>query len=154
MEWLENLSLIHIYKKETKQKKYPIYVEKAFKLKIDSLKLKISGRYDAVYKDENKIEIRDFKTGIISDMSKAEKKLKESLQMKIYALAWTNNDTTPVDSVSLYFVENDILAKSSNIDNNKTLEILKTVSSGIRNRQFGDIGQSRLNFNNLIWINN
>lgn len=142
--------LTDLYNKETKQKKYPIYVEKAFKLTIDSLKLKISGRYDAVYNDDNKIEIRDFKTGIVSDMSKAEKKLKDSLQMKIYALAWTNNESLPVDSVSLYFVENDILAKSSNIDNNKTLAILETVSKGIRNRNFGDVGQSRLNFENLL----
>jgi DNA helicase-2/ATP-dependent DNA helicase PcrA len=142
--------LTGLYKKETKQKSYPIYVEKAFMLTVDSLKLKISGRYDAVYSNNNKIEIRDFKTGNVSDMLNAEKRLKESLQMKIYALAWTSNDTVPVDSVSLYFVENDILARSSNINNDKTLEILKTVSSGIRNRQFGDIGQSRLNFENLI----
>lgn len=142
--------LSRLYKKETRLKRYPAYVEKPFKLTIDSLKLKISGRYDAVYNDDSKIEIRDFKTGDVSDVLKAEKKLKDSLQMKIYALAWTNSESLPVDSVSLYFVENDILARSSKIDNNNTIEILKVVSNGIRNRQFGDIGQSRLNFENLI----
>ena len=70
--------------------------------------------------------------------------------MKIYALAWERMHASPVDSVSLYFVEHDILAKSNKIDNEKTIELLSKVCDGIRNRRFKDTGGSRLNFEKLI----
>lgn len=139
-----------LYSREIKQDRFPTYVEKPFRLTLDSLKLRISGRYDAVYDDNSKIEIRDFKTGDVSDMKKAEKRLKDSLQMKIYALSWEMNESNPVNSVSLYFVENNILAKSSKINNDKTIKSLELISNNIRKRKFEDIGQSRMNFEALI----
>lgn len=136
--------------RELRLKRFPSFVEKPFTLRLEDLKLKISGRYDAVYIDNSRVEIRDFKTGNVADMPKAEKKLRESLQMKIYALAWTTNETIPLDSVSLYFVENDILAKTSKIYNEKTMQSLRLISDNIRNRNFEDVGQSRLNFEALL----
>ena len=139
-----------IYSTDKKSKRYPVFVEKPFKLKLDDLKLVISGRYDAIYNDDSKIEIRDFKTGDVSDQVKADKRLKESLQMKIYALAWTMNESLPLESLSLYFVETDITANSSKINNEKTISTLQTISDNIRARRFEDKGQSRLNFGVLM----
>ena len=136
--------------REEKTKDSPTYIEKDFQLKIDSLKLKITGRYDAVYDRTGLIEVRDFKTGQVDSQKTAEKRLKDSIQMKIYALAWERMHASPVDSVSLYFVEHDILAKSNKIDNEKTIELLSKVCDGIRNRRFKDTGGSRLNFEKLI----
>ncbi|HMS92084.1 MAG TPA: UvrD-helicase domain-containing protein [Candidatus Saccharibacteria bacterium] len=139
-----------LYKREIIVKRFPEYVEKPFRLTIDSMKIKISGRYDAIYNDNSKIEIRDFKTGSVTEVASANKRLRDSLQMKIYALSWTINETLPLDSISLYFVESDILAKTSKIDNDKTIEILKLIATNIRKRKFDDVGQSRLNFEALI----
>ncbi len=128
----------------------PQYIEKEFQLKIDQLKLKINGRYDAVFDRAGKIEVRDFKTGSVDTLKNAEKKLKESVQMKIYAFAWEKTHQSPVDSTSLYFVEHDILATSQVIDHEKTLALLGKVVSGIKNNQFSEVGGSRLRFDKML----
>lgn len=138
------------YSREESNNDIPQYIEKEFQLKLDQLKLKINGRYDAVYDRDGKVEVRDFKTGSVDTMKNAEKKLKESVQMKIYALAWEKTHQMAVDSTSLYFVEHDILATSQTIDHEKTMVLLDRVVTGIKNNQFSEIGGSRLRFDKML----
>ena len=138
------------YDREQQKDDVPQHIEKEFHLKIDQLKLKISGRYDAVFDRNGKIEVRDFKTGAVDTEKVAQKKLKDSIQMKIYAMAWEKTHQSPVDSMSLYFVEHDILARTQEINHDKTLELLEKVTSGIRRGEFLETGGSRVKFENLV----
>ena len=138
------------YDREQQKDDVPEHIEKEFHLKIDQLKLKISGRYDAVFDRNGKIEVRDFKTGAVDTEKVAQKKLKDSIQMKIYAMAWEKTHQSPVDSMSLYFVEHDILARTQEINHDKTLELLEKVTSGIRRGEFLDAGGSRVKFEKLV----
>ena len=138
------------YDREQQKDDVPEHIEKEFHLKIDQLKLKISGRYDAVFDRNGKIEVRDFKTGAVDTEKVAQKKLKDSIQMKIYAMAWEKTHQSPVDSMSLYFVEHDILARTQEINHDKTLELLEKVTSGIRRGEFLETGGSRVKFENLV----
>lgn len=138
------------YDREQNKDDIPEHIEKEFQLKIDQLKIKITGRYDAVFDRKGKIEVRDFKTGAVDTQKVAEKKLKDSIQMRIYAMAWEKTHQSPVDSMSLYFVEHDILARTHDIDHDKTLELLEKVASGIRRGEFLDAGGSRVKFEKLV----
>lgn len=138
------------HQREEKKKDFPIEVEKAFHLMLPELKLRISGRYDAVFARGEGVEIRDFKTGEVDTEKKAADRLKKSIQLQIYALAWERHTKTPVKDVSLHFIEHDILAKTSDIDHAKTLDSLAQVVMGLGERAFSDSGQSQLNFERLI----
>lgn len=142
--------LARFFKKEQGLKDIPKQVEKPFTLRLESLKLNLSGRYDAVYDRGGKIEIRDFKTGEVGSLANAQKKLKDSLQMQIYALAWEKQHQSPVNSVSLYFVEQDILADTNKIDNHKTYDTLSKLVAGIRDHKFSEKGSSRIKFEGLL----
>lgn len=128
----------------------PNYIEKPFTLRQDALKLTITGRYDAVFEREGQIEVRDFKTSDVSSQKSADTKLRDSVQMGIYALAWEQTHSQPVESISLYFIENDILAQSTKINNAKTLALLAQVSEGIRNKRFDEKGSSQIEFEKLL----
>jgi len=138
------------YTREQQKNDVPEHIEKEFQLKIDQHKIKITGRYDAVFDRKGKIEVRDFKTGAVDTMKAAQIKLNDSIQMKIYAMAWEKTHQSPVDSMSLYFVEHDILASSKVIDHSKTHKLLEKVCQGIRNGDFLDAGGSRVKFEKLV----
>lgn len=137
----------HFYERE-KQSELPQSVELPFSLIIPELRVRISGRYDAVFahkvagtKDTG-IEIRDFKTSQVKDQAAAERKLKDSIQLAIYALAWERTTQTPVSSVSLDFVEAGLIVSTTKIDHAKTLEKIKKVAEGIAKRDFKGGAQS------------
>lgn len=142
--------LRNFFTREQKSDDIPKWVERPFILSIDQLKLKISGRYDAVYERNNAIEIRDYKTSDISEEKKAQQRLKDSVQMKIYALAWSQNQPEPLKNISLYFVEHDLLVSSQNFDHEKTLLLLKKAVDGISNLEFHDTGLSQLRFEKVL----
>jgi hypothetical protein len=52
--------------------------------------------------------------------------------------------------MSLYFVEHDILARTQEINHDKTLELLEKVTIGIRRGEFLETGGSRVKFENLV----
>ncbi len=117
----------------------PAMVEQPFSLLIPELKVRISGRYDAVFrhgKGGEEVEIRDFKTSQVKDQAGAERRLKDNIQLAIYALAWERTTNTPVTSVSLDFVESGIIATKTKIDHAKTLDDIKKVAEGIARRDF------------------
>jgi len=144
--------LRHFYTREQKQERYPIHLEEPFLLSLPDLKMRLSGRYDAVYDDnsEKGVEIRDFKTGNVDTEAKARKRLRDSIQLGIYAYAWDKSHDKAVQKTSLWFVEHDIVVVNDKIDNERTLEILRDVNTKIRERKFDDPGQSRLNFETFL----
>ena len=129
---------------------FPIEIELPFVINIEEIKLRISGRYDVIYKAHDGVEIRDFKTSEVDTEKKANQKLKENIQLDIYAYGWDMSHDTKVAVKSLVFVEHDLVATSDKIDHQATLATLKKVAEGIRSRKFAQNGTSRLNFNQIL----
>ena len=110
----------------------------------------IRGRYDAVFDRDGKIEIQDFKTGDIDTEQAAQKRLKDSVQMGIYALAWEKITGKKPAEVSLNFLERQLVARQEPVDSAKILQQLEKVRVGILASEFSQPGQSRIKFERLM----
>lgn len=81
-------SLRTIYDRFTREP-LPVEVEQSFGVIVPDLPLKIVGRLDAVYRLDNGVEIRDFKTSSsVTTPEKAKSRAISSQQLTLYALAW------------------------------------------------------------------
>lgn len=138
------------FKREEKKRDFPKLVEHEFSFDLPDMKLRISGRYDAVYDRQQKIEIRDFKTSDVATQKEADRRLKENIQMAVYALAWEKTSKQAVSAISLDFIEHTILASTTKIDHSKILADIVRVVSGIKNKDFRSSGRSRINFDRLL----
>lgn len=163
-------ALKEFFEKEEKLNQLPISVEEPFEFVLpfvsissskkgkkdrEEFKIKIKGRYDAVYRFDRSdrsdksdrsdrsdksdyIEIRDFKTSEVGEQEKADDKAKKSRQLSIYALAYQQNNKYLPDAVSLYFVDTGTIgrAKKTEKDLEKTKKEIEEVARGIKNNDF------------------
>ncbi len=84
----------------------PIETELPFTLELSDIALTIRGRIDAVYKQGNGVEIRDYKTGTsITSEKQAKSRATGSSQLTLYALAWQELRGELPNLLSLDFVE-------------------------------------------------
>ncbi len=111
-------------------------VESSFLLEIPQSKVRIKGRYDLVLGNDMGAEIRDFKTSAVSSEKSAADRVRDSIQLQIYALAWEKLQQEPVIAVSLDFVETEYLVRREKIDHKKTLNKIAEVADGIRSAQY------------------
>lgn len=79
----------------------------------------IYGRYDAIYGEGESTTIYDFKTGEVKTQEDADRRVKESTQMMIYALSWYKRFGI-VPKTTLYFIESGL--KSEIVFDMKKLE--------------------------------
>ncbi|MDQ5944204.1 MAG: ATP-dependent helicase UvrD/PcrA [Patescibacteria group bacterium] len=109
-------------------------VEKEFNLTIEEIKVNIRGRYDLVVKntDSNGVSIRDFKTSHVANERVARDKVRDAVQMGIYALAWDALNDDKTTSIALYFTESQLLAERTKIEHEKTLKKIAEAVAGIR----------------------
>jgi len=100
----------------------PDKVEEGFRVEIEESDLIMSGRIDAVFIENDVVEIRDFKTGTsVRTAEKAKSKAQSSVQLGLYALAWqTMYGDTPA-KLSLGYVETNqigsVAKRAKTIDN-------------------------------------
>jgi DNA helicase-2/ATP-dependent DNA helicase PcrA len=113
----------------------PSQIEESFEFHENSVK--IAGRYDLVLKNNDQSEIYDFKTSDVKDQKDADRRIRESMQMKMYALAWAEK-YNQIPKTTLVFIESDI--KGSRIfteeDLEKTKEIILNVAQNIKRQNF------------------
>ena len=138
------------FKREEKKQDFPALVEQEFSFDLPKLKVRISGRYDAVYIRGDKVEIRDFKTSQVTTQKDADKRIKDNIQMAIYALAWEKTSGQTVSSISLNFVENDITGMITKIDHTKILAKIEQVADGLKKKNFRSSGRSQINFERFL----
>jgi len=130
-------ALRRFVQKESGNPVAPKYIEKQFQYLIGPNK--ISGRMDRVdvYPDGG-VAIVDFKSSEVREQKDADQKAKDSLQLKIYALAWLRTEGRLPDRVQLYFLESGLLGtwvpdmKKIEATEEKILE----VADGIRQQVF------------------
>ena len=124
------------FHEEEKKKPLPTHVEKEFSFMLGNDR--ITGRWDLVYEKEGEALIADVKTSEIRNQQKAQERVKESLQLSIYALAYREISGKLPEWVELRFLESGLVArdKRSSSDIEKTIAHIKELSAGIRSRDF------------------
>ena len=132
-------ALTRFFKTEPKRGRRPIAVEDEFAVVEDKIQLK--GRYDLVEQGPGArdqvpggIYIVDFKTTEVREQAQADKKVKSSRQLAIYALAWQKKHGRLPEKLELNFIESGLVGSLT--PNAKSLAKvwaeIKQVADGIR----------------------
>ncbi len=93
----------------------------------------INGRYDLIYQDGDIPEICDFKTSNVTTQEDANKQINESMQMKIYALAWWEKYGI-IPRTTLFFIESRLKGEKiySESELNDIKSLIHDVITGIK----------------------
>ncbi len=99
---------------------------------------RVSGRYDLIVERAGQVSIIDFKTGAVDSAKKARERVKESLQLDMYALAYLRTRERLPDWVELRFLESGLAAgKAPTRDEVEATErLIAEVALAIRAREF------------------
>jgi DNA helicase-2/ATP-dependent DNA helicase PcrA len=130
------LTLKRFYERE-KEKPAPVCVEQAFNFILD--KNKIVGRWDRIDLTPEGAVIIDFKTSDkVKKQKQADKRVKDTLQLSIYALAYNIIKGELPARVEFHFVDTGILGSGRRTTGEleKTKDTIREVSRGIRAREF------------------
>jgi DNA helicase-2/ATP-dependent DNA helicase PcrA len=129
-------ALSKFFHDEEKRDSRPLYIEKEFSFILETNK--INGRFDRVDMEEDGAIIIDFKTSQIKTQKEADKRVKESLQLALYALAYANIFGKFPKKVALYFLESGIIGAKEveEEDSQAVKEKIKTVATGIRQQNY------------------
>ncbi|MBL7151272.1 MAG: ATP-dependent helicase [Candidatus Omnitrophica bacterium] len=129
-------ALIRFFAAEEKRGSHPHFIEEPFSFMLDGNK--ITGRFDRVDKEEDQAVIMDFKTSQIKTQKDADKRVKESMQLLLYALAYKNIFKQLPKRVELYFLESGIIGSAKVTEKylEEVREKIKIVADGIRSRNF------------------
>ncbi|MFA5113933.1 MAG: ATP-dependent DNA helicase [Candidatus Margulisiibacteriota bacterium] len=130
-------ALKRFYLAEKKRGRKPKFIEHEFAVVESGIQLK--GRIDLVEEPRvtgrgSRIIIVDFKSSEVSDQKKADQKVKESLQLDIYAIAWQRLFGKLPDALELYFLDSGLVGsvKPAEKDLVKAWGKIKQVAAGLR----------------------
>jgi len=129
-------ALVKFFHDEKEHDSRPLYIEKDFSFMLETNK--VSGRFDRVDMEEGDAVIMDFKTSQIKTQKEADKRVKESLQLSLYALAYKNIFGKSPKKVALYFLESGVVGSRevAEEDLEEAEEKIRTVASGIRKQSY------------------
>ncbi|MBN2028647.1 ATP-dependent helicase [bacterium] len=114
----------------------PKFIEEPFSFMLG--KNRISGRWDRVDEREGQIVIVDFKTSEVHKQDAADRRVKESLQLVIYAMAYAIKWDRLPDRIELHFIESGLVG-SAEVNNKmfqKVEEVITRTAEGIRRRDY------------------
>ena len=125
------LALTKFFDADQKEKSIPAEVESVFQFAEE--KVSVNGRYDLIYKTGDSVEIRDFKTSNVKDQKEADRRISESTQMKIYALAWFEK-YKEIPQTTLFFIESGLKGEKTFAQKEleETKSMILEVSAGIK----------------------
>jgi len=114
----------------------PAAVEEEFSFMLD--RNRIAGRFDRVDHRDGGVTIVDFKSSQIKDQKAADKRVKESLQLSIYALAYQQTKGITPATVELHFLESGLVGSAPVTDKmlEKTVQQIGRAAAGIRARDY------------------
>ncbi|MDH7499326.1 MAG: ATP-dependent DNA helicase [candidate division NC10 bacterium] len=95
-------ALIQFYEREAKDPSLPTHVEREFSFSLDDDR--IIGRWDRLDLRDGQGRIIDYKSSEVRDQKEADRKTRESLQLKIYALAYREMFGQLPETVELHFL--------------------------------------------------
>jgi DNA helicase-2/ATP-dependent DNA helicase PcrA len=114
----------------------PAAVEEEFSFMLG--RDRIMGRFDRIDQRDGGVTIVDFKSSQIRDQKAADKRVKESLQLSIYALAYQQIKGVTPASVELHFLESGLVGSAAVTEKMllKTVEQIEKAATGIRARDY------------------
>jgi DNA helicase II / ATP-dependent DNA helicase PcrA len=114
----------------------PSFVEKDFGFTIGNDRVR--GRFDRVDEELLGAAIVDYKTGEVATQRVADRRAKESLQLKIYALAWREMTSALPERVELRFLESQTVGRHTPVeaDLEEASKAVKEAAAGIRARRY------------------
>src|SRR5947208_553028 len=114
----------------------PTYVEKEFGFSLG--RDRVRGRFDRVDEDLLGATIIDYKTGEVAKQKVADRRAAESLQLKLYALAWREMTGALPQRVELRFLESNLVGRHApaETDLEEAIAAVKAAAAGIRARAF------------------
>jgi DNA helicase-2/ATP-dependent DNA helicase PcrA len=114
----------------------PTHVEKAFGFTLGADRVR--GRFDRVDEDLLGATIIDYKTSEVTRQRDADRRAVESLQLKIYALAWREMTGVLPQHVELRFIESNVIGRHVPGENDvrAAIDAVRAVAGGIRARRF------------------
>src|SRR5258706_197574 len=129
-------ALTRFYHEEEASGQKPTDVERefGFTLGLD----RVRGRFDRVDETPDGLVIVDYKSSDVTDQKKADQRARESLQLKIYALAQFEMTGRLPGRVELRFLESGLVGrhKPTDLDLAKAREAIADAARGIRHREF------------------
>jgi DNA helicase-2/ATP-dependent DNA helicase PcrA len=129
-------ALQKFYKAAAARKRIPRYVEEEFSALVGKVQLR--GRWDLIEEGKGKTYIVDFKSSEVKEQKEADRRVKESLQLAIYALVWKEMFNSLPDFLELYFLETGMIGSvaTDKAILEKTREKIQRVADGIRQANF------------------
>jgi RecB family exonuclease len=114
----------------------PTYIEKEFGFTLDVDRVR--GRFDRVDEDLFGATIIDYKTGDVATQKVADRRAADSLQLKIYALAWREMTGALPKQVELRFLEANLVGRHTpdEDDLEEARVEVRAAAAGIRARAF------------------
>ena len=125
-------ALKRFFRSEKKRGRSVRCVEEAFTVLEDQIRIK--GRMDLVEEARGKIYILDFKSSEVSDQKKINKRVRGSLQLDIYAIAWQKMFGKLPDALELYFIDSGLVGSVEPAEKKlaEAWQKIKRVASRIR----------------------
>jgi DNA helicase-2/ATP-dependent DNA helicase PcrA len=114
----------------------PAAVEEEFSFLLG--RNRIIGRFDRIDRRDDGVTIVDFKSSQINDQKAADKRVKESLQLSIYALAYQRTKEIMPASVELHFLESGLVGSAPVTEKmmENTVSKIEQAAAGIRARDY------------------
>src|SRR5436309_3496169 len=114
----------------------PTWVEKEFGFALGPDRVR--GRYDRRDEDLLGAVIVDYKTTEINRQKDADRRVAESLQLKMYALAWQEMTSALPQRLELRFIDSNVVGRHTPTarDLDKAIDAVKAAAAGIRARRF------------------
>ena len=129
-------ALKRFFAQQQQQPERPTLIEEKFSVPIDDFM--VVGRWDRVDCREEEAVIIDYKSSDVTDQARANRRVKESLQMAVYALAWFMLRHRLPSRLELRFLETGIIGQQVPTDEDlaATKERLREVAQGVRALEF------------------
>ncbi|HWN90140.1 MAG TPA: PD-(D/E)XK nuclease family protein, partial [Verrucomicrobiae bacterium] len=129
-------ALTRFYHEEEASGQKPAEVEREFGFALGPTKVR--GRFDRVDETPEGLVIVDYKSSDVTEQKKADQRAKDSLQLKMYALAQKEMTGRLPARVELRFLESGLVGSYEPVDGDldAAREIILAAAGGIRARRF------------------
>jgi DNA helicase-2/ATP-dependent DNA helicase PcrA len=129
-------ALVRFWHREEAEGVKPTHVEKEFAFSLGSTRVR--GRFDRVDEDLLGATIVDYKTSDVTRQREADQRAAQSLQLKIYALAWRHMTGRLPQRVELRFIDGHVAGRHTPTDDDaaEASQAVQDAARGIRARRF------------------
>ncbi len=129
-------ALTRFYGEEETSGQKPAAVEQEFGFDLGPTRVR--GRFDRVDETPDGTVIIDYKSSDVTEQKKADQRARDSLQLKIYALAWKQMTGRLPARVDLSFLESGLVGRHrpTEADLATARQSVETAAAGIRQRRF------------------